>query len=158
MEEKLRVDMSYEDEKMIGVRDAVHMPVVYAKHADDEGSVGVYNKIVDGYLPFCPILFIKFTDSECTRFIFVEKDEDYDGFVSPFFSSLYWRDINLEEDILPIFLRPDIVGPTRHHFSINVTDISARRAALNQQLKDCIKEDPECAECYAIEGGEVVRY
>ncbi len=124
----------------VGTRDAIHVPIVAAK-ADH--SVGY-----DDIKPGC---FIKFLDKEYSKFVLCDKKEAH-GMVNPFIEQIS------SYDTVIVFIMPDITSPVRHQFEINPTQRDWQQKILEQELEEAKVSDPDCAGCYAIENGQVIRY
>ncbi len=126
----------------LGTRDAVHLHIV----------VGKFEYNIKEQFPtyLTPGSFVKFVDKEFTKFVLCEREEAH-GFLNQFIKKICYYDNVI------VFLLPDIATPVRHHFEIDLQKRQSEQWVLEAELEEAQSADPECASCYHIKNGRVIR-
>jgi len=114
----------------LGLKDALHVPIVVVQ-CDELLHGGEW---------------VRFVDAESNRVIKCDQDESH-GFVNPY-------DTPFDNKPFIMFLNPDMTGPVRHEFDIKHKE----RETLEEELERQREEDPNCAECWQIENGKIIRW
>lgn len=129
-----------------GTRDAVHVPIVIARFKESK-DVKEQLKSMDELKPG---QWVKFVDDKYIDFVLSDQENGH-GIVDPFLDDVgVWDDIR-------ILLRPGITTPVRHQYEINPAMLKARKKLLDMELEEKKQEDPECADCWQIKNGDIVR-
>ncbi|MHA1943809.1 MAG: hypothetical protein ACW96M_05375 [Candidatus Thorarchaeota archaeon] len=131
-----------EDQDKKGLRDAFHAPAILCQINIDNCRT-------------CPddVKFVRFTDEECTEVAPCEREQAH-GVVDPFVE-LEWY---MDNKLVWVLLKPGIVTNLYHAFEMELEPMSDEEKSLRAELKQRREEDPNCAECWQIEGGRVIRY
>lgn len=135
MSKTLGQDPAYD--MLVGTRDALHVPIIVATF--------------DDYKQRCEALpgrWVKFVDADFTKIQLSDK-EDGHGIIDPFLD-----EVGIDVVVL---LKPGITSPVRHQFEINTNFLSINRMMLEAELAEAKADDPDCAECWEIQNGKVIR-
>jgi len=142
---KLTFGNLVEDQEQKGLRDAFHAPAILC-------SIDLYTNS-RGYANPEDISFVRFTNDDFSEVEPCEREQAH-GVVDPFVK-LDWT---AENKLVWVLLNPGIVTNLVHSFEMSIPEMSDEEKSLREELKQCREEDPNCAECWQIEDGKVVRY
>ena len=121
---------NHDFDAIVGTRDAFHVPIV----------VTVCSAAIHGGD------WVRFVSEEGKEVERCERSQSH-GIADPF--------IHRIAPGLPFYvlLSPGMVKSVRHTF-----DLDFKRSALERQLEEQQEADPDCAECWAIDGDQLIRY
>jgi len=117
--------------KTTGEMDAIHIPIV-STTCDDWVSNGEY---------------VRFVDESLTKVESVESSFAH-AIVDPLNHELMGKDTPFYVMILP-----GKSTPVRHHF-----DVIIEESPQENELRQAREKDPDCAKCWVIEDGQIIRY
>lgn len=141
----------------LGTRDACHIPFVVGRlkdppiPKDEEARKDYYKQWEENRKKYVPGAWVKFTDDKFTYFELCEKVEAH-GFINPLLET-----VSTYDNVI-IWLMPDITEPVRHTFEICPNKRQTEKSLLEEELAEAQANDPECASCWDIVNGEVIRW
>jgi hypothetical protein len=117
-----------------GTKDAFHVPCVVAK-------------ATESLYPGCRVRFADNT----LQHVYRTTDEPH-GIINPFLID----DVVKGEKVY-VLLMPGMVDHVQHVFDVDIR-LSQSEISLHQKLEEIRKNDPNCAGCWQIEDGKIIRY